>query len=146
MLGVTHPDCDQAADVSIHLDAFYCQTCKWNGRISGAWAVDKLEELDRAAIAADMATAHTDDTHALVVGFTSTTGTGVLIHQVPAVSIDGRTIVILRDDEEPDEDGVQGWLLLDTDDTGGAYTLDGIKAWAQELADDPGHGRVPSGP
>lgn len=36
---VEHPDCDQPADVSVDLDAFYCPACSWNGRISGAWVV-----------------------------------------------------------------------------------------------------------
>lgn len=35
--GVQHAGCDQMADVSPHLDAFYCTSCGWNGRISGAW-------------------------------------------------------------------------------------------------------------
>lgn len=38
--GVEHPDCDQLADVAVHLDAFYCPTCRWNGRITGGWVVD----------------------------------------------------------------------------------------------------------
>lgn len=38
--GVEHPDCDQLADVSPNLDAFYCRCCRWNGRISGAWFAD----------------------------------------------------------------------------------------------------------
>lgn len=38
--GVEHPDCDQLADVSPGLDAFYCSKCRWSGRISGAWFVD----------------------------------------------------------------------------------------------------------
>lgn len=41
--GVGHPDCDQLADVSLELDAFYCSACRWNGRVSGAWVVDQLE-------------------------------------------------------------------------------------------------------
>lgn len=38
--GVEHPDCEELADVSPELDAFYCTGCKWNGRISGAWFMD----------------------------------------------------------------------------------------------------------
>ena len=37
---VQHPDCEHPADVSVDLDCFYCQSCRWNGRISGAWAYD----------------------------------------------------------------------------------------------------------
>lgn len=61
----------------------------------------------------------------------------VMIHQVPAVSIEDRTIVILRDDE-PDEDGVQGWLLLDTEMGSHDWTTEQLRAWVTELADDPG--------
>lgn len=42
-LGVRHGNCPQLADVSPELDAFYCRTCQWNGRISGAWIIDLLE-------------------------------------------------------------------------------------------------------
>lgn len=70
---------------------------------------------EREAIAADMATAHTEDTRALVVGFTGTTGGGVLIHSVPAVSIDGRTIVIVRDDTDLDAGGPAHWITFDVD-------------------------------
>lgn len=40
-LKVEHPDCDQLADVSLDLDAYFCTGCQWNGRISGAWAFDE---------------------------------------------------------------------------------------------------------
>ena len=43
-IGVAHPDCDTLADLSIELDCFYCQACQWNGRVSGAWCVDMIEE------------------------------------------------------------------------------------------------------
>lgn len=43
-LFVEHPRCDHPADVSADLDAFYCTQCRWNGRISGAWAVDMWQE------------------------------------------------------------------------------------------------------
>lgn len=36
--------CDDLADVSFALDAFFCRTCGRNGRISGAWALDRAEE------------------------------------------------------------------------------------------------------
>jgi NTP pyrophosphatase (non-canonical NTP hydrolase) len=40
-LSVVHPgSCGYRADVSANLDAFYCTECRYNGRISGAWAVD----------------------------------------------------------------------------------------------------------
>jgi hypothetical protein len=42
-IGIIHPDCDQLADVSPDLDCFYCETCQWNGRVSGAWVVDVIE-------------------------------------------------------------------------------------------------------
>jgi hypothetical protein len=42
-IGVDHPGCDERADLSVELDAFYCPKCRWNGRISGAWAVDVIE-------------------------------------------------------------------------------------------------------
>lgn len=38
--GVEHPECARLAHVSPDLDAFYCQRCHWNGRISGAWFMD----------------------------------------------------------------------------------------------------------
>lgn len=42
-IGIEHPNCDQLADVSPDLDCFYCQTCQWNGRVSGAWVFDVIE-------------------------------------------------------------------------------------------------------
>lgn len=42
-IGVAHDDCEELADLSIELDCFYCRTCGWNGRISGAWAVEIIE-------------------------------------------------------------------------------------------------------
>ena len=42
-IGVKHPNCDRLADVSIELDCFYCQDCRWNGRISGAWVYDLMQ-------------------------------------------------------------------------------------------------------
>lgn len=38
-IGVRHPGCEQLADLSVEIDAFYCPKCRWNGRISGAWAL-----------------------------------------------------------------------------------------------------------
>lgn len=49
-LAVRHGQCPTLADVSPDLDCFYCQTCRWNGRISGAWAMDML---DRAVSTGD---------------------------------------------------------------------------------------------
>ena len=40
--GVRHPGCDAVADLCMDLDAFWCPACKWNGRISGAWAADVI--------------------------------------------------------------------------------------------------------
>ncbi len=40
--GVEHGTCLYRAEVSPHLDAFYCTGCGWNGRISGAWFMDLL--------------------------------------------------------------------------------------------------------
>lgn len=39
-IGVKHPGCDALAIVSPDIDAFFCTTCYWNGRVTGAWAVD----------------------------------------------------------------------------------------------------------
>lgn len=43
-IGIEHPGCPDLADLSVELDAFYCPACRWNGRVSGAWAVDQIEE------------------------------------------------------------------------------------------------------
>lgn len=40
---VSHPDCDERADVSIEGDAFYCVKCRMSGRISGYWVVDMID-------------------------------------------------------------------------------------------------------
>lgn len=40
--GVVHPRCDRLADLSLELDAFWCPACRWNGRVSGAWAHDVI--------------------------------------------------------------------------------------------------------
>ena len=42
-MGVEHPRCLQLADLSPDLDAFYCTACQWNGRVSGAWAIEIRE-------------------------------------------------------------------------------------------------------
>lgn len=42
--GVEHPGCAIRADVVAELDAFFCRSCGWNGRISGAWFVDVSTE------------------------------------------------------------------------------------------------------
>ena len=47
-IGVAHPDCDALADLSVELDAFHCQSCRWKGRVSGAWCVDMIEESRRS--------------------------------------------------------------------------------------------------
>lgn len=44
MVGIRHPDCDELADVSVILDAFFCSRCSHgNGRVSGAWCIDMIE-------------------------------------------------------------------------------------------------------
>lgn len=45
---VQHPDCTGLADVSADLDCFYCQVCRWNGRVGGAWVVDLWESNQEA--------------------------------------------------------------------------------------------------
>lgn len=40
---VRHPGCEEIADLSIELDAFYCRECKYNGRVSGAWCADVMK-------------------------------------------------------------------------------------------------------
>jgi hypothetical protein len=42
-IGVEHPGCQALADVSLELDAFYCSRCKATGRVSGAWALGRME-------------------------------------------------------------------------------------------------------
>jgi hypothetical protein len=42
-IGVAHPGCDELADLSVELDAFYCPACRWNGRVSGAWCIDMIK-------------------------------------------------------------------------------------------------------
>jgi len=42
-IGVAHPGCDAVADLAIELDAFFCPSCKRNGRVSGAWCRDVIE-------------------------------------------------------------------------------------------------------
>jgi hypothetical protein len=42
-LGVAHPRCGALADVFVYLDAFYCEACGRNGRVSGAWCLDMAE-------------------------------------------------------------------------------------------------------
>ena len=44
-IGVIHPGCDQTADLAIELDAFWCPACRWNGRVSGAWAADVMNAI-----------------------------------------------------------------------------------------------------
>lgn len=41
--GVAHPGCTELADLSLDLDAFFCPECKLSGRISGAWALDRIK-------------------------------------------------------------------------------------------------------
>ena len=42
-IGIAHPRCISIADLAIELDAFFCSTCKRNGRVSGAWCRDVIE-------------------------------------------------------------------------------------------------------
>ena len=42
-IGIAHPRCISIADLAIELDAFFCPTCKRNGRVSGAWCRDIIE-------------------------------------------------------------------------------------------------------
>jgi hypothetical protein len=37
---VVHAGCPALADVVPVLDAFYCPSCGWSGRVSGAWAAE----------------------------------------------------------------------------------------------------------
>lgn len=43
-IGVAHPRCNALADLAIELDAFFCAACHRNGRISGAWCLEVIEE------------------------------------------------------------------------------------------------------
>lgn len=45
--GVRHPGCPEVAGLSLDLDAFWCPSCGWNGRISGAWAAEMVAALKR---------------------------------------------------------------------------------------------------
>lgn len=45
LAGVEHPDCATLADLSVDLDAFYCQRCRMNGRVSGAWCADLIAKV-----------------------------------------------------------------------------------------------------
>lgn len=40
--GVEHPGCEALADLCVELDAFWCPSCGWNGRVSGAWCADVI--------------------------------------------------------------------------------------------------------
>jgi len=40
--GVEHPGCPYLACVVIELDAFWCNKCGRNGRVSGAWCLDVM--------------------------------------------------------------------------------------------------------
>lgn len=46
-IGVRHPGCDMLADLCAAYDAFWCPTCRWNGRVSGAWAIGMIEAADK---------------------------------------------------------------------------------------------------
>jgi crossover junction endodeoxyribonuclease RusA len=48
-VGIAHATCPMLADVVVHLDAFYCAHCGRNGRISGAWVADLIEQAQTAA-------------------------------------------------------------------------------------------------
>lgn len=43
-VGVEHPGCTYLAAVFAHLDAYYCNKCGWNGRISGLSVARVLNE------------------------------------------------------------------------------------------------------
>jgi len=53
MPGVIHVQedrstCEWTAEVTIHLDAFYCTACGSNGRVSGGWVLEMIgKELHR---------------------------------------------------------------------------------------------------
>lgn len=40
--GVEHHGCPDLAEVFPHLDAFYCTTCRWSGKISGVWFTEMV--------------------------------------------------------------------------------------------------------
>ena len=43
-IGIRHPGCDELADVSVLLDAFFCSRCSHGkGRVSGAWCLDMIK-------------------------------------------------------------------------------------------------------
>lgn len=42
--GVEHPNCDYRAEVVPDLDAFFCRHCGRNGRISGVWFLELLDQ------------------------------------------------------------------------------------------------------
>lgn len=73
---------------------------------------------------------HAPDTWAVAHG-------DVVVRQMVAVAIEDRTIVILRD-EDLDEDGVAGWMLLDTEMGNSDWTLPALRHWVTELEEDPG--------
>lgn len=41
--------CTDLADVSADLDAWFCPVCHVQGRISGAWALDVYDEVNRGS-------------------------------------------------------------------------------------------------
>lgn len=43
-IGISHPECDQLADISVELDAFWCPKCRMNGRVSGHWVHDMVTQ------------------------------------------------------------------------------------------------------
>lgn len=47
--GVMHGDCPVLADVSPQMDAFYCSVCNYNGRIDGAWFMQRVETVSAGA-------------------------------------------------------------------------------------------------
>lgn len=38
---IKHPDCPQLADISLELDAFYCVRCRFGGRVSAYWVLER---------------------------------------------------------------------------------------------------------
>jgi hypothetical protein len=54
-IGIVHPGCPAVADLAVDLDAFYCEACKWNGRVSGAWCADLIEASPRWRLSQEQA-------------------------------------------------------------------------------------------
>lgn len=46
--GVQHPGCTEVADLSLDLDCWYCASCRRQGRVSGAWAAERIQAATRS--------------------------------------------------------------------------------------------------